>query len=293
MEQYMVNTDNTTSENLTIFQEESSQKPHLQPMQVVKRLLGSLQLEVVLSEYFKSIKDCFNIAAITLETSDKKLTAGTPLTYIEPISIAISETIRIQYYIEGPLSQATQRQFTQLYEVAHLTLANSLLHSQSERLARKDIVTNLDNRTSFNEHITRMLKQHQRDQSAPFGLLVLDLDDFKQINDQYGHQNGDEVLSAFARVLQKITRNSDICFRYGGDEFCCLLPGSVPTVNEEISVRIHNALKKCPILHKYKVNCSIGSAYSRLADSTESLFRRADEALYDSKQIKGNSVHYA
>ena len=104
---------------------------------------------------------------------------------------------------------------------------------------------------------------------------------------------GDEVLEQFAATMQSALRQTDFCFRYAGDEFCCLLPGSIPTVNEEISVRIQRAMSKNGWLSSRNISVSIGSAYYREGDTAKTLFKRADEALYDSKLINGNSACYA
>lgn len=250
-------------------------------------------METLTSEYFYGLRDHFQMQCVEVMYNDKKLTYGSPSAYAVPLIEEMGSDIRLAYYFHSPLNQKLRCEFQQLQAIARLAISNCIAHQQTIELARKDPVTGLDNRCSFDEHFLRMLKHSKRYLESPFGLLILDLDNFKTVNDTYGHQMGDRILTTFAQEIKNVVRDTDICFRFGGDEFCCLLPGSIPTVNEEISVRIHNAVRRNPLLQKYNVSCSIGSAYSRHNDTVDSLFKRADDALYQSKQIQGNSVNYA
>jgi diguanylate cyclase (GGDEF)-like protein len=117
-----------------------------------------------------------------------------------------------------------------------------------------------------------------------FGLLVLDLDNFKQVNDQHGHQTGDEVLIAFAQLLQNCLRESDHAFRFGGDEFCCLLIDSDEQANERVARRIQKAVETHSLLQKHEVSSSVGATNFKLSDTEEALFHRADLALLKAKQ---------
>lgn len=293
MEQYMVNRENTTNENLYNFQANNSSSNPITPMLIMKKLLSSLQLENMLSDYLLSLRALFNTRFIGLHHDDDILTVGQCTDKMFSKTLTVTPTIRLVYHFNTPLTGNKLSEFYTIHELAKMAFINAITHKNLQTLARKDSLTKLDNRHSFDEHLSRMFEQSKRQPELNFGLLMIDLDNFKAINDNYGHSAGDEVLQRFAQCMKNSVRASDLCFRFGGDEFCCLLPGSVPTVNEEISFRIHNAIAKSKTLVKYELNCSIGGAYFRPGDSAKSLFDRADSALYQSKLILGNSVNYA
>jgi diguanylate cyclase (GGDEF)-like protein len=119
------------------------------------------------------------------------------------------------------------------------------------------------------------------------------MDNFKQVNDAHGHQEGDKVLVAFANTILQSLRESDFAFRFGGDEFCCLLPEANNQTNNLISERVHHAIGSNLILQQHKISCSIGSTTYRQNDSHIGLFSRADEALYAAKQAGKNCIRTA
>ncbi len=126
-------------------------------------------------------------------------------------------------------------------------------------------------------------------------LIILDIDNFKKINDTYGHQNGDKVLSAIAEVTQTHLRCYDIAARYGGEEFVLVLPGTSLVGGEEVAERLREeveAISFAPPMDKLTVTISLGVALfpSPLVDDMESLIRQADEALYRAKQNGRNRV---
>jgi diguanylate cyclase (GGDEF)-like protein len=110
------------------------------------------------------------------------------------------------------------------------------------------------------------------------------LDNFKQVNDQFGHDEGDRVLIAFTETLQHCLRNTDFAFRFGGDEFCCLLSDSDEHANHLIGNRIQQAISQNSLLSQHGVSCSIGSTNFLSIDNESSIFRRADNALYTAKR---------
>jgi diguanylate cyclase (GGDEF)-like protein len=117
---------------------------------------------------------------------------------------------------------------------------------------------------------------------------VFDLDNFKSVNDRFGHQEGDLVLIAFAEVLRQSLRDSDYAFRFGGDEFCCLLIDSDPKANERVAKRITKAIHNHPLFMQHGVSSSVGATSFIDGDSCESIFQRADTALYRAKEAGKN-----
>jgi diguanylate cyclase (GGDEF)-like protein len=114
-----------------------------------------------------------------------------------------------------------------------------LMHEeeQAKRQARIDPLTSLGNRRAFDERLDRAI-DHARLRSESLSVIVSDLDDFKEINDRYGHLNGDELLSTAAAAMRAAVRDHDACYRWGGDEFAVLLPGVEQEAAEKVAERI-------------------------------------------------------
>ncbi|MCD9022784.1 sensor domain-containing diguanylate cyclase [Cohnella silvisoli] len=155
--------------------------------------------------------------------------------------------------------------------------------------AQTDPLTGLYNRRTLDQFI-----RHWIEQSIPFSMMVMDLDHFKQVNDTYGHEKGDEVLKFLSVSLQRLVGEGYVCCRFGGEEFVVLVP------NEELDVALQDAEK----IRRYmsetdsptdnKVTLSIGVAhYPSVAHNAEQLFRLADEAMYRAKRLGRNRVEFA
>jgi len=166
-----------------------------------------------------------------------------------------------------------------------------------EYLAKHDILTNLANRSLFLQLYEKILYINDR-QKTMSGLLFIDLDDFKHINDTYGHEMGDKVLQEFAKRLSKITRKGDILARFGGDEFVL---GFAELQKQEdvvpLLVRILESISKPMIFTKsneeiltFKITVSIGVTFypQNAPIDLEQLLRQADQALYQSKMLGKN-----
>lgn len=147
--------------------------------------------------------------------------------------------------------------------------------------ANTDGLTGLANRRAFDAAIER-LAGGRRDQDAAFSLLMLDLDKFKNYNDDFGHQAGDEVLRRVGRLLRAVLRPTDLPARYGGEEFAVLLPDTDLARACDVAERVLNAFRNDLWPHR-PVTVSIGVAEAEADDAAE-LVRRADEALYAAKR---------
>ena len=156
-------------------------------------------------------------------------------------------------------------------------------------LAMVDSLTGLFNRRKFNE-----ILQSELDRFARYGrnatLIILDIDYFKQVNDLYGHQAGDLVLTEFAQLLQATARKSDILSRWGGEEFAALLPET----NRQQALTVAENLRQTIARHIFPfvgtLNVSIGVAMLLPEENAEQCMKRADQALYTAKNCGRNSV---
>jgi len=153
---------------------------------------------------------------------------------------------------------------------------------QLETLATHDSLTGLHNRRAM-EHELRIAVETYRRSHVRFGLAMLDLDHFKRINDEYGHEAGDRVLIAFANILRNSTRKVDRVFRYGGEEFVMLFPGvdlaGLRTVTNNLRARTSAELR-CP---DGTVTTSIGAALLMSGEDEYAWLGRVDTALYQAK----------
>ncbi|RDB42733.1 diguanylate cyclase [Halomonas sp. DQ26W] len=168
------------------------------------------------------------------------------------------------------------------------------------RQATHDPLTGLFNRGALEVHLDK-IQAWQRDTerldcagSVPCSLLMLDLDEFKQINDTFGHSVGDGVLSQFADVLVRQTRKHDCTARYGGEEFVVLLLGSDHAGAMEIAERIRFAVESFEFLdceqQRIPLTTSIGVTQLRQDEPAQDALRRADDALYRAKHAGRNCV---
>ena len=151
-----------------------------------------------------------------------------------------------------------------------------------EELATQDALTGLYNRRYAMEQLVSEAARSDR-YGYPLTVLVLDLDDFKDVNDQYGHGAGDMALQEFARWLRRAIRNSDVPVRMGGDEFMVLLPEcGLPQMNHPL-----HRMEGCSVEfdgHKIPVKFSAGWAQREKDESVDRFLQRADQALYENKR---------
>jgi diguanylate cyclase (GGDEF)-like protein len=167
--------------------------------------------------------------------------------------------------------------------VATAMVINSLagrLRSQ----ASTDSLTGLPNRRGWEMALDRELARARR-RSSPLCVAVLDLDDFKALNDERGHLAGDRLLREAAATWMGLLRDSDVLARYGGDEFGVILPDCHPNKADEIITRLCAATPAGS-------TCSAGMAWAEQSQVASELIERADEALYRAKAAGGNQAMF-
>ncbi|MGF1757639.1 sensor domain-containing diguanylate cyclase [Photobacterium sagamiensis] len=168
-----------------------------------------------------------------------------------------------------------------------------LLSEQLEHRANYDGLTNLLNRRALSELLTKQFAYHQT-HSNPLCCVLIDLDNFKAINDQYGHHVGDIILKVFASISKKNIRESDIICRWGGEEFVLILPNTDIEQAEFIAERLCDAITKLRVATSSgHVSFSASMGVSSLSNNTSNvdlLLSKADNALYQAKHQGKNRV---
>ena len=166
--------------------------------------------------------------------------------------------------------------------------------TDEERLRRKleytathDYLTKALNRHGFFPAFEHLIAQSER-YGTPLSLILFDIDNFKKINDTYGHQLGDEVLKRLVKIIRGLLRRSDLLVRYGGEEFVVVLPMTQdPTVVVE---KIRRSVEEDQMLKRYSVTISAGATTYRKGDTPDSMLARADTALYRAKAEGKNRI---
>lgn len=174
-------------------------------------------------------------------------------------------------------------------------LRNALLYRVATQSAMRDPLTGTGNRIAMEQSLAREIEVCRRNKQ-PLSVLMLDVDHFKHVNDDYGHYTGDEVLRTIAQALKGQIRNIDRVFRYGGEEFLVLLTDTDGEAAAQIGERLRSAVLGLAFAHlapSLKVSISLGCATLLSAETADSLVRRADGALYVAKREGRNRLALA
>jgi diguanylate cyclase (GGDEF)-like protein/PAS domain S-box-containing protein len=207
-----------------------------------------------------------------------------------PMDLAVSETlIDGRRLFTGLVRDITARKQAEAELIESLQLQREYQHH-----ACVDVLTGLHNRRWLDETFARQIARSNREGQA-LGLIMLDVDHFKQYNDTHGHFGGDCALRALGKAIADHIRPNDLAARYGGEEFAILLPGSSVANTVAIAERLRAAVEKTPILKPDgtplpSITLSLGLSEMKPGDTLETLIASADAALYRAKQKGRNCV---
>jgi diguanylate cyclase (GGDEF)-like protein len=195
----------------------------------------------------------------------------------------------------GSLAEEEARNMGLLAAVARGSLEKVWEIEEVTQRARTDELTGLANRRHFDEQLRRVIAETDRF-GGTSSLILVDIDDFKAVNDNYGHESGDAVLRQVAKTLGDGVRAVDICARFGGEEIAILLPQTPIAGASELAERLRRAIAERPVTHEgtaIRVTASFGIAgYPETVPHGDWLFPAADKALYRAKTDGKNCVKW-
>jgi diguanylate cyclase len=239
-------------------------------------------------EYLSNANQGTSSYGAALEDFSGKLADG-------PSGAALTELIG-EILAETRVMADLNRQLEQRLESSSSEIARLRNHLDDlKREASTDALTQLANRKLF-DHSLNLAVLDSRAGDTPLSLLMIDIDHFKQFNDTYGHQLGDQVLKLVARSLNDVAQAKDTAARYGGEEFAVILPQTTLEKSVEVAEVIRNQVATKRLTNRRtgqvlgQITLSIGAAQMNGEDGPDSLVHRADEAMYLAKRDGRNRV---
>ena len=298
----MKNTENSTDHN--------NRKSSIIIIKPIKKI-ESLTEESLRTMYILQSTLDINILIELFDNELKKMVSHDYLNYknsIENINIDLGEIIKEKLIFNLKINNNSFGKFIiarnikfnkwEINEIKNLMsvlvqpINNALNYRQAITNASIDPVTKLNNRTLFNKIINQEIDFAQRYKQKLL-LMILDLDNFKKINDNFGHNIGDILLGLIGQKLTKFMRRSDLVFRYGGDEFCIILRNTILDGANNLANRVRNNINEkeydCNDI-KIKISVSIGLAELHHDDDYMKFIERADKLLYKAKKAGRNNV---
>ena len=164
-------------------------------------------------------------------------------------------------------------------------------YRQAEQLAVTDKLTGIYNRHRLDEVLEEETGKAER-YGDVFGVIILDIDHFKAINDRFGHRSGDAVLREFVDVLRRNCRQTDILGRWGGEEFLIIAPHATKATLLTLAEKLRTAIEAKAFREVERVTTSIGASVYQSGDSPDTLVKRADDALYEAKRQGRNTTTF-
>ena len=259
-------------------------------------LQTSLEIESVLNYFLQAAQQLVKFDAAHYSFEERKLN----LKYGKTQRHRCSYRLRLAGEFLGELVFTRRRRFAEqemeqlenLMSQLIFPLRNAVWYQRALQAAKVDTLTGTNNRAAMDEMLEREVELAHRHKSA-MSLLIFDLDHFKQINDNYGHTSGDDVLRECVECANQALRATDMLFRYGGEEFVVILPGVNVAGAKLAAERLRTIIEKHVFNNRQgtiPVTISIGTASLTLQDTASNLIERADNALYSAKNAGRNRV---
>lgn len=210
-------------------------------------------------------------------------------TLLFAIGVLLATAVFFGVFFIYPLIRRQVREEGKLREMTRALSARSVT---LEHAALTDGLTGMQNRRFFDDALHEYIEEFRRI-GRPVGLMIIDLDHFKAVNDTHGHDVGDQVLKVVAECLTSMTRYHDVVARLGGEEFAVVVPNMDDSGLITFAERLRKAIASVFVVHgnlRLRVTASIGLAVWDGKESADELYRRADKQLYHAKGLGRNRV---
>ena len=219
--------------------------------------------------------------------------AGVFTSFVSATTWLVADLMILPQYSHSyiPFINETFRLIVFLIITIVLSKLKIVLHKEKD-IARQDHLTGIANRRNFFELVDIEMRRANR-YNAPLTIVYLDLDNFKNINDEFGHQTGDDLLKAVANTILRNIRSLDTVARLGGDEFAVLLPETGEQAAEIVSHKIQSELLNLMETHGWSVTFSIGVVtYNRITGTVNDIMKKADTLMYSVKLNGKNMIRH-
>ena len=268
-------------------------------LQIATLLHTSLSVEEIIAQFSEEISDV--IHHDSLSYANEKLDINVMIGQAARHSCTYELSINEQHL--GILSLTRDKKFSdseieqleRLICALHYPLRNAVLYTVAINSAHKDPLTGVGNRAAMNTALHREIELASR-HNRSLGIILMDVDHFKSINDTYGHAAGDYCLQALVECAEQSVRISDLLFRYGGEEFLIVLPETDEAGVLRLAKRIRRRVERLETTYQnqlIRMTISLGITTLQDSDNEKSLFTRVDEALYKAKQEGRNCIRIA
>ena len=279
-------------------------------IETVQSLIAGPLSSTSLADATKNLKEVIYKQGLLKNTlsEEKVVVKNMMLTFVDRLSAMVSTTDNYQRTIRG-----FSQQISQAGNIADLNSVLSEIMTETQKaqeeatqaleqqlqqmgeLVREDQLTGSLNRRGMDESLDREIANALR-RETPLCVALLDLDDFKRINDTHGHATGDEVLVHMVQVIRETLRKLDVIARFGGEEFVVLMPETSPQDAVQIITRVQRELTKRIFMHESQrllITFSAGVAVYQPGESQADLLKRTDVALYKAKNAGKNRIVFA
>lgn len=208
------------------------------------------------------------------------------------LSLELEKNEHLKRQNENLMNQLEQLRFLYVNTMDHSsTLENELneKYREASRLSMTDSLTNIFNREGYIKNWEREVERVHR-QGGTFSIVLFDIDNFKRVNDNYGHDVGDMVLTKTVNVIQETIRKGDTLARWGGEEFLIIFPGLSSSEMKILAERLRCVVETTQFAGPEQITCSFGLTEFVDGDSVDTMIKRADTALYSAKKNGRNCV---
>lgn len=255
---------------------------------LTEKLQTSLDITALLSTYSHSVLERLPVQAMQFVSDDQVINLygrydEHNFEYAVMLYADDQYLGQMLYQFKQPASYAVKLRLEKMHKQLTFPLRNAIAYAKVKQAAVKDHLTGVGNRALLDETLAHIAAKLKRDPQKDVCIVLIDMDNFKQINDNFGHQQGDNVLQRFAQIIKYQLRDTDRVFRYGGDEFVLVLEETPKKQVKDITERLENAIFEDAKLMSLNVAFSSGVVQMESFHTPDDVLDQVDKRLYKSK----------